>query len=512
MTIQSVFVITEELRSTFGFELKAGRLPNNANEIVISKAMYDLCEGRQVSVGREGGATTTQVSKMEDIIGKMLPNSNWKVVGIIDTKLDEKWLTDFKNSLDSENNIFYDSANYGIVAYGPHFAYFTHDNSMADNDNRYGGINLQTSDRNENFWCGINVSETLPANTTLFDSSVTKLGEKQAVVSYACSFDVYPNYSDTSNGNRYYISCSFRSDGLGVESSFDLTRQESYGNDENGYATEDAANAKIPALQEKFKTWWNNNVVSNKTTISTNLSKFGVQDNDKNGDALISPTYVGVAYHFGRENTFFISSASQQSFGSDVARAVLSSGDYKSVTCTSKGGDADKKMVADLCDYNTATTTLAVQNEASGVLESFGSMLKTLTTAFLYIGIVFAIFSALLVMSYIGNSIAYKKKEIGVLRALGATGRDVYRIFTWESLIILGIVAAISLVILFGGCIAINMVMKNQLGIYVTLLVVGFRQIGLVLGVCLFIALISSFLPTRKISRMQPIDAMQERK
>ena len=511
MHIQSAYIITEDLRSKFDFTLLAGRLPTNASEVVITKAMFECCRNRQIRV--DNGSTTVEkrVSSMDEMIGVYIPNtsSKYKVVGIIDTKLDEKWLTDFVASLDSEGGVFSGMANLGILECGPHFAYYLYDDTDID-DSSDSGVYLHTSDLDGylGFSCSVTAqNEGFPANTTKFSgySTLTKLGKKQAVLSISCSINSYYRYYE----NTYQIDFYTNVDRLGLNFTF----IPEHGDNGNVYASEAEANAKIADIKTQFSNWWSTNIVNNSTNlaiIAENLGKFGFSN--YSDSSLIKPTFVGITYHWGNNNVLTISPESRNDFGSEVTRSFITSGAYYAVTCTSSGSSKDRQLVADLCDYKTTSVTYTVQNEASGVLESFGSTLKSMTTAFLYIGIAFAIFSALLVMSYIGNSISYKKKEIGVLRALGATGRDVYRIFTWESLIILGIVAAISLIILFGGCIAVNIVMKNQLGIYITLLVVGIRQIALVCGVCFVIALIASFFPTFRISRMQPIDAMQERK
>ena len=131
---------------------------------------------------------------------------------------------------------------------------------------------------------------------------------------------------------------------------------------------------------------------------------------------------------------------------------------------------------------------------------------------FLYVGIGFAVFSALLLMNFITISISYKKKEIGILRALGARGSDVYGIFFNESLIITFINYILSLVLTCGTVIIINTVMRTKLGFYLTLLSFGIRQVILLALVSLAVAVIASFLPTHKISKMKPIDAIHDRK
>ena len=115
-------------------------------------------------------------------------------------------------------------------------------------------------------------------------------------------------------------------------------------------------------------------------------------------------------------------------------------------------------------------------------------------------------------MNFIGISISYKKKEIGILRALGARGSDVYGIFLNESLIITLIDFVVAVLLTIGGVVILNSLMVQELGLSIKLLSFGLRQVGLLFGVSIIVALVASFLPTHKISRMKPIDAILDRK
>jgi len=130
---------------------------------------------------------------------------------------------------------------------------------------------------------------------------------------------------------------------------------------------------------------------------------------------------------------------------------------------------------------------------------------------FFWIGVVFVVFSSLLFSSFIGTSISYKKEQIGILRAIGSRGADVFRIFFAESFII----AMINFVLSFGGtiavCAALNLALKSSTGLMLTILNVGIRQALLILGVCLLCAFVATYIPTRKIAAKRPIDAIRDR-
>ena len=144
-------------------------------------------------------------------------------------------------------------------------------------------------------------------------------------------------------------------------------------------------------------------------------------------------------------------------------------------------------------------------------LKNMDMILDVLASVFVWIGLVFVIFASLLFSSFIGTSISYKKEQIGILRAIGSRGADVFRIFFAESFII----AMINFVLSFGGtilvCAVLNEMLKRETGLLLTILNVGLRQALLLLGVCLLSAFVATFIPTRKIAAKRPIDAIRDR-
>ena len=126
-------------------------------------------------------------------------------------------------------------------------------------------------------------------------------------------------------------------------------------------------------------------------------------------------------------------------------------------------------------------------------------------------GIGLAVFSALMLMNFISISITYKKREIGILRALGARSFDVFGIFFNESFIIAFINFVLATVATFIASAVISDVLIKQLGIELVLLSAGIRQIALIFGVSLLVAFLSSLLPVYKIAKKKPIDAINNR-
>lgn len=179
------------------------------------------------------------------------------------------------------------------------------------------------------------------------------------------------------------------------------------------------------------------------------------------------------------------------------------------VTVLTGDSAADEKFIM-YCEKGDETGKWVVQNTLTSLLNQFEDIVNTLTTVLFYVALVFAVFAAVLLMNFISTSINYKKREIGVLRALGARGSDIFGIFLNESMLIALINFALSAIATVVGCTIINSVIMAQ-GIEISLLNVGIRQIALILAVSCGSAFIASLLPTSKISKKRPIDAINNR-
>lgn len=152
----------------------------------------------------------------------------------------------------------------------------------------------------------------------------------------------------------------------------------------------------------------------------------------------------------------------------------------------------------------------SMRNQVMNTLDNFNSIIETVAKVLLYVGIGFAVFSALLLMNFISVSISYKRHEIGILRAVGARSSDVFKIFFSEAFIIALINYVLSLIATIVTIIIINRSIRNE-GVNVTLLNFGVRQLALMFLISLGVAAIASFLPVWNIARRRPIDAIRNK-
>ena len=111
--------------------------------------------------------------------------------------------------------------------------------------------------------------------------------------------------------------------------------------------------------------------------------------------------------------------------------------------------------------------------------------------------------------NFISVSISSKRKEIGILRAVGARGVDVFKIFFSEAGIITGICTVLALIGAFVGCWLINGILKTEVGLDVTLFVFGIASVGMMIGIAVLVAFIATFLPVYFASRKKPVESIR---
>lgn len=156
---------------------------------------------------------------------------------------------------------------------------------------------------------------------------------------------------------------------------------------------------------------------------------------------------------------------------------------------------------------NDDDSKVAIVNPLMESMEMAFVMMGILGDVFLYVGIALAVFSFLLMFNFISASITAKKKEIGILRAIGARSIDVFKIFFSEALIIALICIVFAMVGTLGACILINNVIIDAMSI--ALFVFTPLTAVMIVGVALVTAFLSTILPVVRYSRKPPVESIR---
>ena len=169
----------------------------------------------------------------------------------------------------------------------------------------------------------------------------------------------------------------------------------------------------------------------------------------------------------------------------------------------------NSKVFNDLKVINDNDTFIKADNSLYDTINSITELVEVLKDVFFYTAIVLAVFAALLLFNFITVSISSKAHEIGVLRAIGARGKDVFKIFFSESLFIALLAFIIAVISAFIIVMVLNNNLSNELKIPLVLLSFGPLSVALMLGIALAVALVDTFIPVLHISRKKPVDSLR---
>lgn len=166
--------------------------------------------------------------------------------------------------------------------------------------------------------------------------------------------------------------------------------------------------------------------------------------------------------------------------------------------------DENERFVNQLMDQGWIHAT-----EYSKSLYQINDSITKLSGLLYVIGGMVTIFTSLMIFMFISASIHKKQKEIGILRAIGARGIDVSKIYIFEGLLIGIISSVLANIILVQLVKLINYVLTKNMNIDLIILNFGKLNMIIVFSLALIVVSISSFLPVRRITVMKPIKAIK---
>ncbi len=469
--------INTQKLNEFGYNLVAGNLPDGAkNEIAVSDYVFEIFKKAQYTDSTlvkdsKGNETVsyTDIKNYSDLLNKTITVNNTKyiITGIVDTKFN---ISRYESLIKKKDD---PSSAQQIIDYALINEFYSHkDNSLVSMlmvgegaIDKLIATEAPIYDINKGYlWFHGNQFSIDPAYLTTLDKVDTSdivwineakktLDEKEIVAFVDCvEFWDVENAAKKDDGSIDYVKSLKKDNSTNI--SKNMFNSDEYSQEE-GYTV-----VGIIESQEKY-------------------SKFG--------------------------RTAVVSSEIFNTFSS------IEDGKYASAIGAMPDSHEDIKAVVSYC-YNTDDDIrYPLQNAATFELDMISEELKEFAKVFLYIGLGFALFAAVMLANFIGTSISYKKQEIGILRAIGSRSNDVFRIFFSESFIIAVINFVLSSIGVFVVTQILNSVVRKNVGILITFLTFGPRQIILLLFVSVFVAFIASYIPVKRIASKKPIDAIRDR-
>lgn len=155
-------------------------------------------------------------------------------------------------------------------------------------------------------------------------------------------------------------------------------------------------------------------------------------------------------------------------------------------------------------DYYNYSLDISNSNEISNIIGVY----KYLTIYILIVSLVFMLFAFLLFSNFIAGSISYFKKEIGILRAIGATSADITKIFLIESIIIALISFVLSVFCFYFVCDILNNSLFKDSFILINGFVINPYTIILLFIYVIIISILVTTSLIGRISKIKPIDVI----
>jgi putative ABC transport system permease protein len=183
-----------------------------------------------------------------------------------------------------------------------------------------------------------------------------------------------------------------------------------------------------------------------------------------------------------------------------------------SVNFFAKDFESKDWIVQFIKDYNDSVEE-ADQLKYTDVVGLLMSSITTIINAISYVLIAFVSISLVVSSIMIGIityiSVLERTKEIGILRAMGASKKDISRVFNAETLIIGLAAGIIGIVFTIIVCIPASAIIQHLTGIPTIAAVLPWQGAVVLIAVSTFLTMLSGLIPSKSASRKDPVVALR---
>ena len=176
--------------------------------------------------------------------------------------------------------------------------------------------------------------------------------------------------------------------------------------------------------------------------------------------------------------------------------------------------EAKERLTQVITDYNNQEG-LAEEDQISytDIMAIIMSSVTVIIDAITYVLVAFVSISLVVSSIMIGIityiSVLERTKEIGILRAIGASKRDISRVFNAETMIIGFAAGAIGILTTLLFCIPINLILKAVTGMNNIKAVLPVGAAFALIGISIVLTLIAGLIPSRIASKKDPVVALR---
>lgn len=174
--------------------------------------------------------------------------------------------------------------------------------------------------------------------------------------------------------------------------------------------------------------------------------------------------------------------------------------------------DAKDRIAEEIANYNS-TVDEEDQISYTDYVAIMMSSITTIINVISYVLIAFVSVSLVVSSIMIGIityiSVLERTKEIGILRAIGASKRDISRVFNAEALTIGFTAGMIGVVFTALLCLPINAIIQNLSGIENIAAVLPLAAAIVLVAISMFLTFIAGLLPSRIAAKKDPVEALR---
>lgn len=171
--------------------------------------------------------------------------------------------------------------------------------------------------------------------------------------------------------------------------------------------------------------------------------------------------------------------------------------------------EAKEKIVAFIDQYNKETGSKVSYGDSLSTIMSFvNTMVNTITGVLVAFAAISLIVSTIMIAIIIYTSVLERRKEIGVLRSIGARKKDISRVFLAESAILGGYSGLIGVIISVAFSFAISAILKSIFKIS-GLMSISWWQCLVMFAISILLSMLAGFIPSRIAAKKDPAIALR---
>lgn len=475
--LYGVATLSKDVIDQMGYELN-GELPKNDTEIVISRFTAEAFVAGGY-LGEKSGSKGEKIKSVDEMIGKSLKlysmfDKRYTITGILDTKFDGSRYEMFKQEKDPSvseiSTYMLQDEMRTVLMYSYHNLVYTTDHVWKElleanvGVSQYGSTYDIIPQLGDNSLDVISVAEFSMLNESakskivLFEDGKTSLNAGEVIYPINALSSTYPELYSLFAGAE----------------TFEEKRQILLDNKD---AFEKLEYKLSVSLAE-------NNWEADLQNVK--IAGFDASANGSNDKLIVADGFLS-KYEISLKGDYAVILGKMPSSRAGVMDAVAYS-----------------------YDNGVKDVHYQLNNCTSSLIGSVNSLVYGAKNILLGIGIGFAVFAAVMLMNFISISISYRKREIGILRAVGARGRDVFAIFFQESAMIAIINWILSVCATAFAVNMLNTMFRTQYKLVITVFHFGILQVGIMLAISLAVAFVASFVPVFNVSRKKPIEVIRK--